>query len=48
MESTVFWDEMPMASRASYLVSACTLYGFMLDLFFGPEDEYDMFLRNVG
>jgi hypothetical protein len=29
---------------------ACYLFhaGFLLGLFFGPEDEGDMFLRNVG
>jgi hypothetical protein len=28
--------------------AACFCSGLLLSLFFGPEDEGDMFLRNVG
>jgi hypothetical protein len=42
MRSTVFWD----IRRA--LLATCFYAGFLLGLFFDPEDGGDMFLRNVG
>jgi hypothetical protein len=40
MKSTVFWD--------STLLATCYHAGFLLGLFFNPEDGGDMVLRNVG
>jgi hypothetical protein len=42
MKSSIFWDITPCSS-ACYLLHA----GILIDLF-NPEDEGDMFLRNVG
>jgi hypothetical protein len=38
MKSSVFWD---------ITLAICYQAGFLLGLFFDPEDEGDMFLRNV-
>jgi hypothetical protein len=32
----------------SILLVTCFLAGFLLGLFFDPDDESDMFLRNIG
>jgi hypothetical protein len=40
MNSSIFWVIM----RCSYLLHA----GFLLGLFFDPENRVDMFLRNFG
>jgi hypothetical protein len=31
-----------------HMLTTCFHAGFLLGLFFGPEDRGDMFLRNVG
>jgi hypothetical protein len=31
-----------------HLLATCFYAGFLLGLFFDPEEEGDMFLRNVG
>jgi hypothetical protein len=50
MKSTIFWDMTPCSllnvDRAQ--IATCFHAGFLLGLFFDPEDEGDMFLRNVG
>jgi hypothetical protein len=38
------YQVVPFVSRAYYLLHA----GFLLDLFFDPEDGSDVFLRSVG
>jgi hypothetical protein len=55
MKSSVFWDVTPCSPTFRRSISppssgsACYLLqeGFLLDLFFNPEDEGYMFLRNV-
>jgi hypothetical protein len=44
--SSIFWDLTPCSKQRS----ACYLLhiGFLLGLFFDPEDEGDMLLQNIG
>jgi hypothetical protein len=44
MKSTIFWN----ITSCSPLLATCFHAGFLLGLFFDPEDGGDMFLRNVG
>jgi hypothetical protein len=37
-----------MKPESRALLAICVHAGFLLDLFLGPEDGGDMFLRNVG
>jgi hypothetical protein len=34
--------------KQSAMLATCFHAGFLLDLFFDPEDLGDMFLRNIG
>jgi hypothetical protein len=44
MKSTIFWDVTPCSPLKVNLLHA----GFLLGLFFDPEDRGDVILRNVG
>jgi hypothetical protein len=48
MKSIIFWDIKPCSSVERALLATCFHVGFLLGLFFDPEDESDNFLRNVG
>jgi hypothetical protein len=57
MKYTIFWDITPCSPLKvnrrfggiySLLLATCFYAGFLLGLFFDPEDGGDMFLRNVG
>jgi hypothetical protein len=53
MKSTIFWDITPcspLSVNQSESGWQAELFhaGFLLGLFFGPEDGGDMFLRNIG
>jgi hypothetical protein len=50
MKSYIFWDITPrVVHRKSTDVSEELFHdGFLLGLFFDPEDGSDVFLRNVG
>jgi hypothetical protein len=43
MKCTIFWDITPCSPSR-----VCSHAGFLLGLFFDPEDGGDIFLRNVG
>jgi hypothetical protein len=45
LKITIFWDITPFSPL---LLSTCFYAGFLLVLFFDPEDGGDMFLQNVG
>jgi hypothetical protein len=53
MKSIIFWDITPYSPlevnrRAEEnIASTCFYVGFLLGLFFDPEDGRDMFIRNV-
>jgi hypothetical protein len=48
MKSSIFWDIKPCSplKLTRRLLAACFHTGFLLCLFFDPEDGGDMFLRN--
>jgi hypothetical protein len=55
MKSTIFWDITPCIQLkvnrrygGTVLLAICFHAGFLLGLFFEPEDRGNMFLRNVG
>jgi hypothetical protein len=56
MKSTIFLVTMPCSllkvnqsfGGTYHLLSTCFHAGFLLGLFFDPEDRGNMFLRNVG
>jgi hypothetical protein len=47
MKSIIFWDITPCSPLKAEL-STCFQAGFLLGLFFDPEDGGDMFPRNVN
>jgi hypothetical protein len=49
MKNTILWDITPCSPlKVNLLLATCLHAGFLLGLFFGPENGGDMFLRNVG
>jgi hypothetical protein len=53
MNISIFWNKTPCSllkvnRQSQALLSTCFTLGFLLDLFFDPEDGGDMFLRNIG
>jgi hypothetical protein len=48
MKSAIFWGIMPCSPFEAEPLATCFNAGFLLGIFFDPEDGGDIFLRNIG